>query len=112
MFYIKCALCNKTQDLENTNINEANKEVSQRGWFNKVINGHYTAICPDCLHKIVQNEYTSLLGIDLEKEIDLEWKRCNPTDDGMGCEFAYISIEQFYSILHRFFDMGSKVLKI
>lgn len=112
MFYIKCALCDKTQDLENTDINEANKEVIQRGWFNKVINDRYTAICPDCLCKIVQKEYASSLDIDLEKEIELEWRKCNPIDDGMGCEFAYISIEQFYSILHRFFNMGSKVLKI
>ena len=104
MFYIKCALCDKIHYLENTDINKANEEVSQRGWFNKVINGRYTAICPDCLHKIAQKDYASPSGVDLEKEIELEWERCNPTDDGMGSEYAYISIEQFYSILHRFFN--------
>lgn len=31
--------------------------------------------------------------VDLEKEVDTEWNKCNPIDEGMGCEFANIGIE-------------------
>lgn len=43
---------------------------------------------------------------DLEKEIDKEWKKCNPTDEGMGVETANIHIEAFDMIAHHFYELG------
>ena len=47
----------------------------------------------------------------LEKEIDYQWKNCTPVDEGMGCEFANISIEQFADIAKHFFELGIKAQK-
>jgi len=44
--------------------------------------------------------------IDLDKVIGEEWKRCNPIDEGMGVESAYIHIEAFYDIAKYFFELG------
>lgn len=44
--------------------------------------------------------------VDLEKELDSQWKNCTPVDEGMGCEFANISIEQFTNIAEHFFKLG------
>lgn len=44
--------------------------------------------------------------VDLEKEIDSQWKDCTPVDEGMGCEFANIAIEQFVNIAKYFFNLG------
>lgn len=49
--------------------------------------------------------------VNLEKEVDAEWNKCNPVDEGMGCEFATISIEQFYFIAKYFFELGLKTQK-
>jgi len=47
--------------------------------------------------------------VDLEKEIDSQWKDCTPVDEGMGCEFANISIEQFVNIAKHFFELGMTI---
>ena len=39
---------------------------------------------------------------DLDKEIDMVWKTCNPIDEGMGVETANIHIEQFDAIIRYF----------
>ena len=44
----------------------------------------------------------------LEKEIDSEWIKCNPTDEGMGSEYANISIEQFDALARHFYELGLK----
>lgn len=44
--------------------------------------------------------------VDLEKEIDKEWKKCNPIDEGMGVEMAYIHIEAFDIIARHFYELG------
>ncbi len=49
--------------------------------------------------------------VDLEKEIDLEWKKCKPTDEGMGLEFANIVNEQFDDIAHHFYKLGLNARK-
>lgn len=46
--------------------------------------------------------------VDLQKEIQTQWKGCEPIDEGMGCEFANISVEQFDSIAKHFFELGKK----
>lgn len=38
----------------------------------------------------------------LEEEIDSEWKKCNPIDEGMGVESAHIHIEAFDIIARHF----------
>lgn len=44
--------------------------------------------------------------VDLEKEIDSEWKKCNPIDEGMGVESAYMHIEAFDIIARHFYELG------
>ena len=44
--------------------------------------------------------------VDLENEIDLEWKKCKPTDEGMGLESANIVNEQFDYIARHFYELG------
>ena len=45
--------------------------------------------------------------VDLEKEIDSEWKKCEPTDEGMGLESANIVNEQFDHIARHFAEWGA-----
>ena len=49
--------------------------------------------------------------VDLQKEINKEWEKCNPIDEGMGVEMAYVHIEAFDMIARHFFDLGLKVQK-
>ena len=47
-------------------------------------------------------------GVDLEKELDKEWNKCEPIDEGMGLEIASIEHEQFDNIAKHFFELGIK----
>ena len=52
--------------------------------------------------------------IDNEKlnlEIDREWQKCDPVDEGMGVETANIHIEQFDHIARYFAQWGAEHLK-
>lgn len=49
--------------------------------------------------------------VDLEKELNKEWNKCEPTDEGMGLEIASIEHEQFDNIAKHFFELGLKVQK-
>ena len=49
--------------------------------------------------------------VDLEKEIDREWEKCNPTDEGMGVETANIHIEAFDMITRHFYELGFNAKK-
>lgn len=49
--------------------------------------------------------------VDLEKELDKEWNKCEPTDEGMGLEIASIEHEQFDNIAKHFFELGLKAQK-
>ena len=51
-------------------------------------------------------------NVDLEKEIVLEWKKCKPTDEGMGLESANIVNEQFDAIARHFYKLGFNARKI
>lgn len=53
----------------------------------------------------VQQEYPD---VDLEKEIDKEWKKCNPVDEGMGVESAYMDVESFDMIVRHFYKRGAE----
>ena len=44
--------------------------------------------------------------VELWKEIDKEWNKCEPIDDGMGLEIASIEHEQFDNIAKRFYKLG------
>lgn len=61
-------------------------------------------------YKAVKNVIYSLQQeqpeVDLEKEIENEWRKCHPTDEGMGDESALLVIEQFHQIAHYFYELG------
>ena len=46
--------------------------------------------------------------VNLEKEIDKEWRECYPIDEGMGDEKAILVIEQFHQIARHFAEWGRK----
>ena len=50
--------------------------------------------------------------VDLDKEIDKEWKKCNPIDEGMGVESAYVHIETFDIIARHFYELGLNARKV
>lgn len=47
----------------------------------------------------------------LEDEIDSEWAKCKPVDEGMGLESAIIVNEQFDDIARHFAKWGAEHLK-
>ena len=49
--------------------------------------------------------------VDLQKEINKEWEKCNPIDEGMGVETAYVHIEAFDMIAHHFYELGRNARK-
>ena len=49
--------------------------------------------------------------VDLEEEIDSEWAKCNPIDEGMGVEVANIHIEAFDIITRHFYELGLNTKK-
>lgn len=44
--------------------------------------------------------------VDLKKEIRSMWKKCEPTDEGMGVESTYMHIEAFDIIARYFYELG------
>lgn len=44
--------------------------------------------------------------VDLGKEIENEWKKCHPTDEGIGLESTIIVNEQFDAIARHFYELG------
>lgn len=50
-------------------------------------------------------------GVDLEKEIENEWRKCCPTDEGMGLESANVVKEQFDAIAYRLIELGKNARK-
>ena len=59
----------------------------------------------------LEQEQPEMSEVDLEKEIDREWEKCNPTDEGMGVETANIHIEAFDMITRHFYELGLKARK-
>ena len=66
-------------------------------------------------HSVVRDEMENILSfidtlevkdVDLEEEMDKEWNRCEPIDEGMGLEIASIEHEQFDNIAKHFFEFG------
>lgn len=49
--------------------------------------------------------------VDLYEEIDKEWKKCLPTDEGMGLESANIVNEQFGEIARHFYELGQQSIR-
>jgi len=45
----------------------------------------------------------------LERELDKEWNKCEPIDEGMGLEIASIEYEQFDNIAKHFYELGIAV---
>ena len=57
-------------------------------------------------------DYLEVKEIDLEKETDKEWNKCEPIDEGMGLEITSIEHEQFDNIAKHFYKLGLKARKI
>ena len=49
--------------------------------------------------------------VDLEREMDKEWNKCEPIDEGMGLEIASIEHEQFDNIAKHFYELGLNTQK-
>ena len=71
--------------------------------------GAYNILCNlDAYIDSLQEEPIELKDVDLEKELDKEWNKCEPVDEGMGLEIASIEHEQFDNIAKYFFELGIK----
>ena len=56
-------------------------------------------------------EVMEVKEVDLEKEMNKEWDKCEPSDEGMGLEIASIEHEQFDNIVKHFFELGLRAQK-
>lgn len=98
--------------LRATNIEDAPEEMAvidnilfrcwQMGWLKKYEEEPTEGI---------KGNLEEIPSMDLEKEIDKEWKKCNPTDEGMGVETANIHIEAFDMIARHFYELGCNTRK-
>ena len=70
--------------------------------------GHTPQEAAERLHKYLQQEQPE--G-DLKNEIITQWSKCNPTDEGMGSEYAIIAVEQFAAIAIHFYELGLNAKK-
>lgn len=61
-------------------------------------------VCKDYIHSAMKEQEQP--EVDLEEEIDKEWKKCNPIDEGMGVEMAYVHIEAFDIIARHFYELA------
>ena len=64
-----------------------------------------------CNH-ILDGDYGKLVEVkevEFEKELDKEWNKCVPIDEGMGLEIASMEHEQFDNIAKHFYELGLKV---
>lgn len=75
----------------------------------EVQDGFYSAISR--INDIIDSIQQEQPEVDLEKEIDKEWAKCEPIDEGMGLESANIVNEQFNSIALHFYELGLKARK-
>ena len=66
----------------------------------------------DCAREILSFLDTlEVKEVDFEKELDKEWNKCEPTDEGMGLEIVSIEHEQFDNIAKHFFELGINARK-
>ena len=65
----------------------------------------------DAVEKFLDSLQQEQTEVDLEKEIDSEWKKCLPIDEGMGVEVANIHIEAFDIIARYFYELGLNARK-
>lgn len=63
------------------------------------------------VRKIIDSLQQEQTEVDLEKEIENEWRKCCPTDEGMGLESANIVKEQFDAIVYYFYKLGINARK-
>jgi hypothetical protein len=70
--------------------------------------GHTPQEAAERIHKYLQQEPPE---VDLKNEIISQWSKCNPTDEGMGSEYAIIAVEQFAAIVHHFYELGKSTRK-
>ena len=80
-----------------------------KAWRNKQIGFAWDAV--NEVLEIVSSIQQEQPEVDLKKEIDKEWKKCNPIDEGMGVEMAYIHIEAFDIIARHFYLLGLNARK-
>jgi hypothetical protein len=59
----------------------------------------------------VRNDFVEQQEVNLDAEIDKEWRKNNPIDEGMGVESVYIHIEAFDMIVRHFYELGLNVRK-
>lgn len=91
---------------------EAVKAASDQANYRK--SQGFTETCDDYFVDGVQWADEHPIGakeVNLVQEIYSQWKDCAPVDEGMGSEFANISIEQFANIAKHFFNLGLNARK-
>lgn len=77
---------------------------------NKTIDVSYAPQSMEAV-EYIKNDSVEQQKVDLEKEIDNEWRKCLPTDEGMGLESANIVNEQFDVLARHFFELGQQEMR-
>ena len=100
-------------NIESELFNQLKKE-QQALWKKEIeqayISGGYSGI--ELVKDLRYNENLEVKEVNLEKELNKEWKNCEPIDEGMGLEIASIEHEQFDHIAKHFFELGLKAQKV
>ena len=86
------------------------KEIKRRFEFHKERNRREDSAIQDVLYGISKFLDTlEVKEVNLEEEMNKEWNKCEPIDEGMGLEIASIEHEQFDNIAKHFFELGLSV---
>ncbi len=94
-------------NIESELFNQLKKE-QQTLWKKEIeqayINGGEVGV--EFIKDLRYNENLEVKDVNLEEELNKEWKNCEPIDEGMGLEIASIEHEQFDHIAKHFFELG------
>jgi hypothetical protein len=101
---------------------DAEKLIAELTKMQFELNAAYRKPQSDNIVRAISLEYDDILSlvdspleeqpdVDLEKEIEKVWEKCNPIDEGMGVESAYIHIEAFDIIARHFYELGLNARK-
>ena len=84
------------------------KEFTEKAKKDCPLQYQYMADGLDIAEQVIDSLQQEQPEVDLKKEIITQWSKCNPTDEGMGSEYAIITVEQFDAIARHFYELSRK----
>lgn len=87
------------------------KEFTEKAKKDCPLQYQYMADGLDIAEQFIDSLQQEQPEVDLKNEIITQWSKCNPTDEGMGSEYAIIAVEQFAAIARHFWNKGYNARK-